>query len=69
MTHPQPAGATVGATEGAGGVPVGPEANGARKSPRSTSEQWKFLGREQHWGYVYLVWVRDDGKRFARWVR
>ena len=35
MTHPQPAGATTGATEGAGGVPVGPEANGARKTASS----------------------------------
>ena len=33
MTRPQPAGATIGATKGAEGVPVGPEANGAAVAP------------------------------------
>lgn len=36
-----------------------------RRQPKPR-EQWKFLGREQHWGYMYLVWVRADGKRWAR---
>jgi hypothetical protein len=31
---------------------------------RSEREQWTFTGREQHWGYTYLVWTRDDGKRW-----
>lgn len=32
-------------------------------------EQWTFTGRQIHWGYTYLVWTRDDGKRYARRVR
>lgn len=31
-------------------------------------EQWRFLARETHWGYTFLVWIRDDGKRWARAV-
>lgn len=31
-------------------------------------EHWSFTGRETHWGYAFLVWTRDDGKRFARFV-
>lgn len=38
----------------------------ARTSPR---EQWSFTGRQIHWGYMFLVWTRDDGKRYARWVQ
>jgi len=33
-----------------------------------TREHWSFTGREQHWGYTFLVWTRDDGKRYARFV-
>ena len=33
-----------------------------------TRERWSFTGRESHWGYVFLVWTRDDGKRYARFV-
>ena len=40
-------------------------------------EQWKFIGRETHWGYVFLVWElvanprgrNEIGKRWVRWVR
>lgn len=36
--------------------------------PHKPREQWKFTGREKHWGYVFLIWTRDDGKRWARVV-
>jgi hypothetical protein len=66
---------------GASGVAVGVEVTGdfscclsKRIPPR---EQWKFLGRQTHWGHVFLVWTlignprgRDEiGKRFVRWVK
>ncbi len=42
-----------------------------------TREQWKFLGRQTHWGHVFLVWTLTGnprgrnwiGKRFVRWVK
>lgn len=33
---------------------------------KTKREQWTFTGRETHWGYAFLVWTRDDGKRYAR---
>jgi hypothetical protein len=40
------------------------------RSQPSPREQWKFKGRETLWGgYEFLIWTRQDGKRFARWVR
>ncbi|WP_426940296.1 hypothetical protein [Pseudarthrobacter sp. S6] len=40
-------------------------------------EQWQFTGRENHWGYTFLVWTltanpagrNEIGKRWARWVK
>ena len=42
----------------------------APDGPPSTREQWKFKGRETLWGgYEFLVWTRQDGKRFTRCVK
>ncbi len=60
----------IGASEVAGGVPVAPVTRKAARETPSTREQWKFKGRETLWGgYEFLVWTRQDGKRFARWVK
>lgn len=40
-------------------------------------EQYKFLGREVHWGYEFLVWTlvanplgtHELRRRWVRWVR
>lgn len=39
-------------------------------------ERWKFIGRESHWGYQYLVWElthnpapwNHTGKRWVRFI-
>lgn len=60
------------AAEATTGAPEPPEATQAPclacGAVRSERERWTFTGRETHWNYTYLVWTRDDGKRFARWV-
>jgi len=35
---------------------------------RTPDKHWTFTGREQHWGYAFLIWTRDDGKRYVRFV-
>lgn len=40
-------------------------------------ERYKFLGREKHWGYEFLVWTltanphgtHELGRRWVRWVQ
>ena len=69
MTAPRAEHDGIGAPKVTKGARVPPVTCEACKRPYSTREQWTFTGREQHWGYVYLIWTRDDGKRFARWVK
>ena len=60
MTRPQPAGATIGATEGAGGVRVGPEANGASRAPRSRTSAKKAGASFERLIADHLAAVIDD---------
>jgi hypothetical protein len=70
MTDSETQSGTQDASGVAGGVRVAPGTRKAAREAASTREQWKFQGRETLWGgYEFLVWTRQDGKRFARWVR
>lgn len=45
-------------------------------TPPTRREQWRFRGREKHWGYTYLIWVlvanpsprNGLGKRHVKFV-
>jgi hypothetical protein len=63
MTAPRNHRAAPSAPKVAGGVRVPPVVCECGISQR-TREQWTFTGREQQWGHVFLVWTRDDGKRW-----
>ena len=58
---------TTRARKVAQGEDVPPAACACGRSLRRR-EHWSFTGRETHWGYAFLIWTRDDGKRYARFV-
>jgi hypothetical protein len=58
-----PTASASGVAKGAGVTPVC-SCGLSKRVPKR--EQWSFLGRETHWGYTFLVWIRDDGTRYAR---
>lgn len=63
MTRPLTLAPTISAPKVTKGAGVTPCACGGLRTQR---ERYTFTGRERHWGYTYLVWTRDDGKRWVR---
>lgn len=46
----------------------------ARRSSPVPREQWRYVGRETHWGYDYLIWEltanpRGHAKIGSRWAQ
>ena len=68
MTPPLTLAPTVSASEVAKGAGVAHKCSCGLSKRIPVREHWTFTGRETHWNYVFLVWTRDDGKRYARFV-